>query len=280
MTDDPILSILRALPGQALQMARRDALDALAGQARETAAALSPDDLGTFDALFAMVLRYRTYLILQSLGPFLGDAVRHGLFEGLRMLPESFGSHPLPRRIGCYEREIQTILAARAPCWDRVVDIGCAEGWYLAGLARRFGLPCQGFDVAPSAWRLARANAALNGVEALVTVAERPCGGEELASLATPRTLFIVDIEGAETDLFAQIDPERLARAEFIIETHGGSAAPLAERLGRGHRIELVWPGPRPIEDYPTLWRLQEIDRSLAIWEGRGLDPWLHCVPR
>ncbi|MBF0305685.1 MAG: class I SAM-dependent methyltransferase [Alphaproteobacteria bacterium] len=240
---------------------------------------LIDDSLVPNSSLFAHVLSFRHEVLHHSLRNVLGDRVAYGLFQGMILSHESAGSHALPRLIGSYEHELQAPLAARVPACERVVDLGAAEGWYVVGLARRFGKPVLGFDVSAEAREIALRGARANGVEGLVSL-EGECAPERLTALARPGTLFIVDIEGAETALFGATEPAALAAADFVVETHGRSALGLVEHFAATHDIEVVWPETRPIAAYPVLRRLQEIDRAVAQWEGRGVEPWLIFTSR
>ncbi|MBF0374828.1 MAG: hypothetical protein HQL39_15590, partial [Alphaproteobacteria bacterium] len=175
--------------------------------------------------------------------------------------------------------ELQPLLAAIVPSHARVVDIGAAEGWYVVGLARRFGVPVLGFDIEAIAREMTLRNARTNGVAELVAV-EGECAPARLRALAEPGTLFIIDIEGAEAALFAAVEPTDLAAADFVIETHGRSALALVDRFATTHDVTLIWPSGRSIASYPVLRRLSEIDRAVALWEGRGNEPWIHCASR
>jgi hypothetical protein len=60
-----------------------------------------------------------------------GDRVQGGLFADLKLLPHAVGSALAPKLIGSYEAELHPIFDRifRKP-YKRVIDIGCAEGYY------------------------------------------------------------------------------------------------------------------------------------------------------
>ena len=77
--------------------------------------------------------------------------VQSGLFQGARLYPISTASQLLPKIQGTYEKEVQDFLSKVSFMFDRFLDVGCAEGFYLAGVARWRQIPCMGIDVDPRA---------------------------------------------------------------------------------------------------------------------------------
>src|SRR5262245_38771590 len=66
-----------------------------------------------------------------------GETVGPGIFSGMRWPADSADGCVVPKLLGCYEEELHDAvreLAAARP--SLVVDVGCASGWYLCGLAR------------------------------------------------------------------------------------------------------------------------------------------------
>ena len=68
--------------------------------------------------------------------------VAAGPFAGMRYITRSCGSKLAPKVIGCYERELHPAIenAIRGD-YQRIIDIGCAEGYYAVGLAWRKSSP-------------------------------------------------------------------------------------------------------------------------------------------
>src|SRR4051794_35375378 len=60
-----------------------------------------------------------------------------GPFAGMRYLTDSVGSVLEAKLLGTYEKELHGIVSSLArKCFDLVIDIGAAEGYYAVGLAR------------------------------------------------------------------------------------------------------------------------------------------------
>lgn len=149
--------------------------------------------------------------------------VAHGPFRGLRYpAAESHGSMLLPKLLGSYESELHPVLEELfANEYSTIVDIGCAEGYYAVGLARRFpAARVYAFDTSPVARRMCAEMAGLNGVADRITVGGF-CDEATLRSIPKAgRTLIISDCEGYENSLFNVGSAEFLADHDLIIEAH------------------------------------------------------------
>ncbi len=170
-----------------------------------------------------------------------GATVQRGPFAGLRLDLDALPVHIAPKLLGTYEDELHEaveVLIARRPA--QVLNVGCAEGYYAIGLARR--LPdarVHAFDADPKARAATSRNAALNGVADRVTVHGVLHHDAFESFLRQDTTLVIMDCEGAEADL---LDPARvpsLARVDVLVELH-----PSAVPTHPGHPVGPLSPEP------------------------------------
>ncbi|HEV2845455.1 MAG TPA: hypothetical protein VG477_11460 [Thermoanaerobaculia bacterium] len=194
-----------------------------------------------------------------------------GPFAGMRYIPFASGSGLLPKLLGGYEMEIHgAVRESLARGYDRVVNVGCGEGYYAVGSA--LALPearVEAYDTDPLARQRLRELARLNGVE---IEARSACGHQDLA--VQGRTLIVCDCEGYEKEL---LDPARvpgLDGADLLVELHDfldpTISATLAARFGGSHEIAFV-EAREDHPDYPAaiLEPLDPEQRRLALWEGR-----------
>lgn len=178
--------------------------------------------------------------------------VMTGPFAGMRYLDQPVWGILTNKWLGSYECELDSVIEqiSREP-YERVLDVGCAEGWYLVGLARRMpGTSFIGFDIDPISRLQCCKLAALNHVECGIRVLNE-CVPMDLDSLAGAGTLLICDIEGGEAEL---LDPTRspaLRRTDVLVEVHeaSGDSRELS-RLLRGrfettHEIAEILPRDR-----------------------------------
>jgi Methyltransferase domain len=188
-----------------------------------------------------------------------GTTIRSGPFAGMNYIPEAKGSVLIPKLLGTYETElgpwITNELAAKP---KRVIDIGCAEGYYAVGLARCLpGAEIFAFDINSSAQSLCRSLAERNGVAGRVHVAGR-CSAEDLQRLAGPGTVVICDIEGAEGSLLDPAVTPALRETTLLVELHDclvpGVSGIVRSRFSAIHQMHEVhavernhlWPNDLP----------------------------------
>ena len=145
--------------------------------------------------LFSLGVFGRRRMALTRLGLGATELVRRGPFEGLKLAPDHrVGELSVTKLLGIYEHELLEIITA-SDHWDRVVNIGSAEGYYATGFARRNAdRRVTAFDTDPSAQSTTRRTATLNHVENRVTVLG-VCSPEFLRDQAAYGAIFWIDIE-------------------------------------------------------------------------------------
>ena len=80
----------------------------------------------------------KDYRLRKALAKKSDGRVLRGPFAGMVYAVDAFASAYFPKLIGCYEREIHEILeSVIRRGYRRIIDIGCAEGYYAVGLALR-----------------------------------------------------------------------------------------------------------------------------------------------
>lgn len=225
--------------------------------------------------------KWRSTVLANTLVARHGTRVPHGPFAGLDYAVAASEGGRAPRLLGVYEASlapvIETVIARAYP---QVLDIGCAEGYYAVGLARRMpATRVLAHDLNPAAQDLCRQLAQRNGVADRVQV-----GGAithaDLALCAAAPTFVLCDIEGAEEAL---LDPARapaLAQADILVEVHEllrpGLLDRLTARFSRTHRVTRVDRTLRPEALPDWTHTLSDLDRLLLLWEWRsGPTPWL-----
>jgi hypothetical protein len=210
----------------------------------------------------------------------LGSTVLDGPFSGLRLV-DGFEHNidcPVLKLVGLYERVLWAPLEAAISARPQVVaNVGCADGYYAVGLARR--LPTStvyAFDLAKNARAATRRLATLNHAAARIHVHGR------CRRFPAEVELVICDIEGGEYRLLG--DPQALARSVVIVETHdhvvSGVTRTLAQRFAATHVVECL---DRLVPKLPpTLTWMTESDRRIALDEMRSeaRQHWLVMHPR
>lgn len=233
-----------------------------------------------------LLAKWRSLALAKTQVQHHGAIVQDGLFAGMKYIADAAEGSLLARLVGSYEsglvKHLENAVASGIDC---VVDIGCAEGYYAVGMARRYPqLAVYAHDISETAQSACRDLAALNGVSDRVVV-----GGEfkpaDFEAFASRRPLIIVDAEGAELDILDPASSPALEGMRLIVETHDvwrpGTRAELMTRFSPTHEIVQVdqehhWPS------VPAWLRnLSELDLLLSGWEWRHRQtPWLVMCPK
>ena len=200
--------------------------------------------------------------------------VQSGPFEGLKYVDQAIGSALLPKLLGTYELELHELMRQiPAREYRRIVDVGCAEGYYAVGLARSCpSAQVLAYDINPEGRRLCQAMGQANQVMEKLVIGEF-CDSATLQGLPEEPTLVISDCEGYELTL---LDPEiapKLKHFDLLVElhdfVHAGLTKTLQNRFSASHDIRLITSQPRRGEDVPSLSFLPAIEQSMAVNEYR-----------
>ncbi len=236
-------------------------------------------------ASLRILAKWRSQLIDNTVVQRHGRVVQAGPFAGMKFIKVTEGC-TTPRLLGFYESElipyIEKLIQLR---FSRVINVGCAEGYYAVGFALR--LPdalIDAYDISPHAQRRCAMLASLNGVEERVAIhGEFRC--ETLDRHEGEDFLLIIDIEGAEDEMLEPSRSRGFRTAHIVVECHEnllpGVCDRIAARFADTHTIARV----SPRLACPTLpsWfdELDNLDQVLALWEWRtGPTPWLVMTPQ
>lgn len=218
--------------------------------------------------------------------------VRNGVFKGMRY-PErkSLGSAMVPKLLGSYERELQSVLdRIVATKYSTIVDVGCAEGYYAVGLAMRIpSAIVYAYDSNKEATQVCAEMARLNHVSDRVVIGEF-CDSVTLELLAYKgKSLIVSDCEGYEKLLFTPNGVAHLADHDFLIEIHDfidiSISGYIRDLFEKTHHIEVI----ESIDDMKKarLYHFAEIEkydlatRRRIMAEGRPvIMEWFFMQPR
>ncbi len=243
--------------------------------------------IGPFEptALLNEWLHEETAPVVKWLYDATAGVVQSGPFKGMILPREQAWSDGAlcPMLLGCHEQELHEILEMEIRRLEdlphpKIVNLGCAEGYYAVGLARR--LPhatVWGIDPSESCLRIMGEAATANGVKIVAA-------GDIDEALDKPDLIFS-DCEGAET---TYLDYQRfpgVRDAHIIVEVHNevdlDRGLVLFDRWKKTHHIVAVFEGGRnPGEFRDLLWRNHSYIRWLVMCENRPcIMGWFIMVP-
>lgn len=212
---------------------------------------------------------------------FADRTVMKGPMAGLRYPSfSSFGSSLFPKLAGTYENELSQVISGLNTQYHVIIDVGCAEGYYAVGLARRFpDATVIAFDDDESARKQCHEMAVINKVESHIQIRAK-CTSEWIGSIdRTAKTLIICDCEGCERHLFDENNVIALQHADLIIELHPMYEPDVKEFLtslfARSHHVEFVssYDDKRKIFDLTDEYAsLSDVEKLTMVQEGRAFS--------
>jgi hypothetical protein len=241
------------------------------------------DEAAQLNQALRLLAKWRSVLIQNTVLQQQGTMVTRGPLAGLDFLAQSAEGCHVAKLIGSYEQPLQPhVEAAIGAGYTQILNIGCAEGYYAAGMARRMpGTRVLAFDLDPNARAICAMLAEKNGVGNRIMIGELFTPGD-FATHAGPKTLVFCDIEGNERELLDPVAAPALARMDIIVEAHEclipGLTQLLIDRFTPTHDIVVVKDdGQRQLSNAPAWFKsLAHLDQLLATWEWRsGPTPWL-----
>lgn len=203
-----------------------------------------------------------------------GWRVLAGPFAGMLYIGDFTGSLLPPKLLGCYERELHSIvtrLVNRRPAV--VVNVGAGEGYYAVGFA--LSLPAAkvwAFEAEAKGRNLIAKVAEQNQVTDRIIIGGLCHPADLTAALGEDSSPWLVlDVEGAEDHL---LDPEQvnsLLRTTILVEVHDFVDATMGDRIRRrfesSHVCEELWAQPRTFRDIP--WWMRAV--AYTPWRQRVL---------
>ena len=234
-----------------------------------------------------LLSKWRSVLIQNTLLSQQGTVVMQGPLAGMNFLSQSAEGCHIAKLLGCYEQPLQPFIEqAINMAYPTILNIGCAEGYYAVGMARRMpNTQVLAFDLNPKAQEVCTALAMKNNVLDRVQVGAlfKP---EDFEKYANQKALVLCDIEGAEKELLNPEVAPALKSMDLIVESHEclipGITQTLIDRFKGTHHLTLVQDnGQRQLSDAQQWFNnLAHLDQLLATWEWRsGPTPWLVMRP-
>jgi hypothetical protein len=148
--------------------------------------------------------------------------VLDGPFLGMRYGNQAFGSRLWPKLLGTYETELHPLIREilRNPP-SRIIDVGCAEGYYAVG----FALTCpssevHAYDTADFARELTSKLANSNGVSSRMTLHGEFSVEKDVPAEQDITCFIFCDTDGAEIEIFKESSVGLLRHCSLLIETH------------------------------------------------------------
>ena len=175
--------------------------------------------------------------------------VLSGPFKGINYTRDLVWGIISNKWLGTYEAELHPVVEEIiASHYKAIIDVGCAEGWYAIGLAKRCKtVKVYVYDRDPISIRQCMHLAKINKVD------DRIIPGSEFEPQQPPvkdteNTLLICDIEGAEVHILKPDQFPALQKMDILVEVHESSANTqhyadlLRDRFSHTHQVYSIQP--------------------------------------
>lgn len=205
-----------------------------------------------------------------------GRTVVGGPFVSMNYVEESVGSSYLVKLIGVYEEVLHPVIEKiKKTNYSTIVDIGCAEGYYLIGLGK--SLPTSrlvGYDIDNKALSLTKKLYEINNLSNELLLIDN-CTPQSLAHQIDNETLLICDSEGFEYDILNPTQTPKLTTVKtFLIELHDFVVPNikniLTERFEASHTIQVIQFKNGAASNYPYLRDMKSQEDLYALLRERG----------
>jgi SAM-dependent methyltransferase len=216
--------------------------------------------------------------------------VQQGPFRSMTIseVTSWYGGDVIQKLIGSYERELwDWVEEAIASAPNRVINVGCAEGYYAVGMGMRLpSATIHAIDVDPAAMKACEATARANRAEGNLRLELGWTVGSIRNMLRAPgKSLLFVDCEGCEATLFDTLEADAYRAAEIIVECHDFAVPGISElllaKLSKSHDTRILGTSPRKAQDFPTLAGLSQdlIDAALSEHRPSAMN-WIYAKPK
>jgi hypothetical protein len=234
----------------------------------------------------------RKFLSNKLLEEFNG-VIRYGLFTGLKFSSDnSWGvGERASMLLGLYEKEILTSLQ-NIPCkYKTFIDLGAADGYYgIGALVNGMFEKSYCYEMNVAGQKIIKKNAELNNVASKVVIrgfADKYFY-KDLKNDEIDQSVLLVDIEGAEFNLFDKNLFKKFSKSIIYIELHpwifkndGQEELHKLEKDAREYfTIEKITTTSRDLSKFEELKKWSDTDRWLICSEGRHkLMTWWRLDP-
>ena len=202
--------------------------------------------------------------------------VLNGPFKGMKYPSIDITELTLaPKISGSYEGHLSPVINEMiCTPYENIIDVGCAEGYYAVGFAKRIPqstVHC--YDVNESDLEFCKKMADLNGVSNLTY--NKFCSPDTLINFNYgKRSLIFCDCEGYELELFTSKVVTALKNTDVLVELHDVInpiiSETLLKRFSSTHDVRII---NNSNVDYTKLEGLDNItpgERAFAVYEHRG----------
>ena len=236
----------------------------------------------------------KKYKLGKKLAEYSKEKILFGPYSGTKFIFKSGWSNTDfgPKYLGTYERQIQKkiIYLKKKFNLNFFVDCGAAEGFHIISLLKKkIFKKAVAFEINKKSRDLLIKNAINNNVKKKISVYSEAnfASLKKLKIKNFKKTLFLLDIEGAEFNLFDKNFCRYFSKSLFIIEDHNflilnkKKTNSFYKTIKKFFKVEFVDDNFENPLNYKILDHLTEDEKYLILSEGRPLRmQWIILLPK
>jgi hypothetical protein len=237
----------------------------------------------------------KKYILGKKLAKQSKEKILFGPYAGTKFV-SSYGWSNVdfgPKYLGTYEKQIQKkIIYLRNKFKIKFfVDCGAAEGYHIISLLKKkIFQSAKAFEIDENSRNILSKNAIINKVRKKISIfseANFYTLKNNLEKKNLSKTLFLLDIEGSEFDLFDIDFCKYFSQSYFIVEDHNflivnkKKINSFYKNIYRYFKVEIIKGKTNDPLDYDILDNLTEDEKYLMMSEGRPKTmQWIMLIPR
>ena len=236
----------------------------------------------------------KKYKLGKKLAKYSKEKILFGPYSGTKLIFKSGWSNTDfgPKYLGTYERQIQKkiIYLKKKFNLNFFIDCGAAEGFHIISLLKKkIFKTAVAFEINKKSRDLLIKNAINNNVKKKISVYSKAnfASLKKLKIKNFKKTLFLLDIEGAEFNLFDKNFCRYFSKSFFIIEDHNflilnkKKTNSFYKTIKKFFKVEFVDDNFENPLNYKILDNLTEDEKYLILSEGRPLRmQWIILLPK
>tara|TARA_B100001971_G_scaffold101417_1_gene93476 strand:+ start:166 stop:1026 length:861 start_codon:yes stop_codon:yes gene_type:complete len=204
-----------------------------------------------------------------------------------------FGSCLSSKLLGLYEEQVQDKIIELKKKYklETIINFGAEEGYHIVGLIKnsyfKRGLA---FERDPLIKKNLRKNIKINNLSKKIDIYGKASSkqiNDCLNKNELTKTLFLVDIEGGEFDIFNKNNIQTFKNSVLVIENHDfmtknkKKIKKFTQLIRKNFNIEILKNTTRNPFISKKLSMINDNDRWLAVIEGRACEMnWIICKPK
>ncbi len=236
----------------------------------------------------------KKYLLGKKIEKISKNKIMYGPYLGTKIINSHGWSNVdySAKYLGTYENHIQEKIISLNKEYKlkNFVDLGAAEGFHIISvLKKKIFENGFAYEISKESRKLLKKNAQINGVSKRIEIfgkAEFESLKNNLIGINLEKTLFLVDIEGSEFDIFDEKFCNYFSKSYFIIEDHNFNVSNKSKKnkfyrnLKKYFKIEIIKDISKNPFTIELLNSYTDDEKYLMVSEGRPESmQWLILYP-